>query len=116
MDRNLLVDVDGKRGIAPSRRWQSIRKTPLSDWSGRDRWVYAFDVAEHNGARIPGEGPYTVSRVEQRGERAGAVIRTGPNTLEEINMVREGEHWRLIFFGPGHGGGMTWPDDRYSPR
>ena len=119
MDRQLLVDVDGKRGIAPSRRWQSIKPTPLSDWSGTDRWIYAFDVAVEGGARIPGEGPYRVAQVKHDGGDvdgawAYAAIQTGPSgRLETICMVREGQHWRLIFFGPGHGGGITRDDDRW---
>ena len=118
MDKSLLADADGKRGVAPSRRGPSAKTTPMTDWSGRDRWVNAFEVLIKNGKRA-GEGPYRVTRIkhddgDEEGAWAYAAIETGPSgSIEGISMVREGDQWGVFFSGPGHGAGMTWDDDRW---
>ena len=114
MDKNLLVDVDGKWGIAPSRRGRNAKLTPERNWSPRDRWIHAFEMAIEKGARIQADAPYEVIQVKCLGGVALAEIQTGSlHSSEEIYLVLEDENWRLEFFGPGHGGGMTWDDDRW---
>ncbi len=119
MDNSLLADADGKWGVAPSRRGRNAKTIPLRDWSGRDRWVNAFEVLIKKGARIAGEGPYRVTRIKhdcgnEDGALAYAAIQTGPSgDIDDIMMVREDDNWRLYFTGPGHGAGMTWGDDRW---
>ena len=101
MDRGLSANADDESDLAHSAR--------------RDRWVREFATLIRKGRRIAGEGPYRVTRIRHPGgEWAAAAIQTGPSgDIETIQMVRENSHWRLIFFGPGHGGGMTWGDDRW---
>ena len=102
MDRGLSMDADDGSGVSHSSR--------------RNRWVQEFERLLKMGRRIAGEGPYRVTQVKHQGDGvwAYAAIQTGPSgDIETIKMLREGDNWRLVLLGPGHGAGRRREDDQW---